>query len=204
MSTNWISFRGETKKLTDWAKDVGVTVSAIEYRIKAGWKLEDALTWPKNPQRSYRTKKSPNRKCAPIPERFWKKVNRSPTCWNWIGGRNEKGYGQFYHPEVGHSVLAHRVSFELNFGEKPKGLVLHKCNNPACVRPSHLYQGTHLDNTADASRAGRLSVKLDADRVRQIRRLAAGGTNYIELAKHFSVSQTTIGLVVRKRTWRFT
>jgi len=79
---------------------------------------------------------------------FWKKVDkRGPDeCWNWLGAINRKGggYGQF--GVRGFIAKAHRVSWELLYGDIPKGLmVLHKCNNPSCVNPSHLYLGSRFD-----------------------------------------------------------
>src|SRR6185312_412624 len=101
-------------------------------------------------------------------ERFWSKVDKNspapkhnPTlgnCWEWIAGRTIKGYGQLV---VNHkTVKAHRLSWELSFKEIPKGLsVLHKCDNPSCVNPDHLFLGNHSDNMRDASIKGRLNAQ---------------------------------------------
>jgi hypothetical protein len=90
-------------------------------------------------------------------ERFWKAVDKKNgtvpqhcpelgRCWIFIGGKNLSGYGQFSFQ--GQPMLAHRFSWQLTCG-KPSDCVLHQCDNPACVRPSHLFEGTRKDNAHD-------------------------------------------------------
>lgn len=87
-------------------------------------------------------------------ERFWAKVRKSEGCWEWIGCKNKKGYGQFGLLRRAHA--AHRVAWELAYGKIPKGLhVCHHCDNPGCVRPDHLFLGTNLDNHKDSAAKGR-------------------------------------------------
>jgi hypothetical protein len=97
-------------------------------------------------------------------ERFWNFVDKDGPipkhvphlgpCWLWTGAIRERGYGAFN--LSGKAERAHRVSFLFAFGE-PNGLVLHRCDNRACVRPSHLFTGSNKENTEDARWKGRLA-----------------------------------------------
>ena len=146
-------------------------------------------------------------------ERFWRNVQKTSECWNFQA-TNYKGYGTLM--VAGRNIAAHRFSWELHCGPIPAGLfVCHKCDNPACVRPDHLFIGTPADNTADMVSKGRAagptnplrgqqngnSVLREAD-VRKIRRLYANGThNSGRLAPMFGVSQTTICNIIRRKVW---
>ena len=92
-------------------------------------------------------------------ERSWEKVNKTGECWVWTGATKGGGYGNFtdYADGAKRHVLAHRFSWELHNGPVPaeKPLVLHHCDNPPCVRPDHLFVGTHRDNITDAIEKGR-------------------------------------------------
>lgn len=94
-------------------------------------------------------------------ERFWSLVNKEPglgpdgDCWEW-GGSKVKGYGSFSHNS--RTIQAHRFIWQLINGPIDDGFnVLHRCDNPACVRPSHLFLGTQGDNVRDCIRKGRNS-----------------------------------------------
>ena len=92
----------------------------------------------------------------PLAVRFWAKVQKTDGCWLWTGGLKVAGYGGFYTDRRGRSVLAHRVAWELTNGPIPEGLdCLHTCDTPSCVRPDHLFLGTHADNMQDAARKGK-------------------------------------------------
>lgn len=82
-------------------------------------------------------------------EKFWKHVNKTSDCWNWIGAKfasNRNMYGMFYAGKH-NNVLAHRYSYEQEFGSIPNNLVIdHKCRNGLCVNPSHLEAVTNKEN----------------------------------------------------------
>lgn len=87
--------------------------------------------------------------------RFWKKVNKTDTCWLWEANTNNKGYGTIWVKENGKKELAHRTAWFLETGKWPEHNTLHTCDNPVCVRFSHLTQGTQKDNIRDMWNKGR-------------------------------------------------
>lgn len=99
-----------------------------------------------------------------VAERLWPSVNRTAGCWEWTGPAFRGGYGRVYFR--GRTLYAHRVSWELANGRIPDGLwVLHHCDNPPCVRPDHLFLGTHADNMADMVAKGRHSSLMHPEAV---------------------------------------
>jgi hypothetical protein len=87
-------------------------------------------------------------------DRFWSKVEKGPECWEWKAGASSHGYGGF--KVAGQLLRAHRVAWELTYGPIPEGMVVcHRCDNPSCVRPDHLFIGTVADNNRDRSAKGR-------------------------------------------------
>ncbi len=157
---------------------------------------------------------------AKYANRFWGNVAITADdnkCWEWKRSTDKDGYGQFYLSDnTGwHRQLSHRGAWEMTNGEIPKGLcVLHKCDNPKCCNPKHLFLGTKLDNTLDMFAKGRGFIPpaqgedngrsiLTADKVIEIRqRFAMGGLSYKEIAKEMGVAPATIAHVVKRRTWK--
>lgn len=104
---------------------------------------------------------SRSKRTAPLEERFWAKVDKSGECWLWLGSRNEEGYGRIGIGGSGNTAAAHRLSWEMANGQKiPSDLVAcHKCDNPPCVNPAHIFIGTKKDNAQDAARKGRTAAQ---------------------------------------------
>ena len=92
-------------------------------------------------------------------ERFFSKVNKTPTCWEWTAGTCASGYGAFSFGR-NNTQKAHRISYVYFKGEIPEGLVVrHKCNNPSCVNPKHLVLGTKKENGQDRKLSGKTAGK---------------------------------------------
>ena len=130
-------------------------------------------------------------------------------CWIWMGHGTKAGYGM-----LGDRYM-HRYSYERHIGHIPDGMhVLHKCDVPSCVNPSHLFIGTQQDNNNDKIAKGRARGgslkgeahnmhKLTADEVRLIRRLYRDGSmTQVALADEFDVVQGTISNIILGKTWR--
>lgn len=136
-------------------------------------------------------------------------------CWGWRGSRNPKGYGRLGRTGGKSIALAHRVSWEIHFGEIPEGLcVLHRCDNPPCTNPSHLWLGSVADNQADMREKGRAvypprhsgethpTAKLTQAQVDQIRaRYVPRVYTYAKLAQDFGVHPGTIKRILANDTW---
>ncbi len=148
-----------------------------------------------------------------VEARFWNKVtvpDNDEACWEWLGNRLPYGYG---HIKIeGKQIKAHRWSYEYINGPIPNGLlVLHRCDNPPCVRPDHLFLGTHSDNILDALAKGRLdpvkmglhNAKLSEHDVIEIRNLFASTiATRTQLAERYGVTRTTIEYVTKGTTWQ--
>lgn len=140
----------------------------------------------------------------PLSERFWAMVDKTPTCWNYTGAKTEFGYGYIGRGgKHGGATVTHRVSWVLHHGEIPSGIqVLHKCDNPKCVRPDHLFLGTQKDNMQDASKKGRCRngrEKLTEPMAKALRdRYTAGGISMKKLGREFNVSAMSVWRAVHE------
>lgn len=156
-----------------------------------------------------------------LPPRFWKRVAERGSCWVWIGSRVRRkwDYGQIR--VHGRTVGTHRFAWMTICGPIPLGvLVLHQCDNPPCVRPSHLYLGKQSRNLRDMVARGRRdysaqgagfvgeanpAAKLTMAQVAEIRlRYQRYGrkNNTVTLSREFGVSPNMVGYIVRYANWR--
>lgn len=133
----------------------------------------------------------------PVEQRFWSKVDRSGECWLWTGSKTKAGYGTFNNAQSTTWSYAHRISYEWAYGAIPNKLfICHRCDNPACVRPDHLFLGTPADNVHDRDAKGRSYVKLTPAIVQNIYSMCKSGVSQREIAKRYDVNQSTISLIV--------
>ena len=160
-----------------------------------------------------------------IEERFWKKVQKGDPCWLWVGAgasRKEKhDYGQFWFPEIGKTIPATHFSFLLKFGRLPLPgkQINHTCDNPPCVHPDHIYEGTQIENMEDAIGRGRRAdkygcwanppkgeahhgAKLTDDDIRAIRiRYDSGNETLGEIAPDYRISRMAVSKIGRRLSW---
>jgi hypothetical protein len=159
---------------------------------------------------------------TPIEIRFWSKVNKCGAipehcpelgvCWEWLMHRDKHGYGKF--KRHGNGEMSHRMAWELTNGSIPDGLwVLHKCDNPSCVNPTHLFLGTPKDNVIDRENKQRGNRgtgensrhhTLTASQVYEIRQRYTNDPNvsYRSLGREFGVRHSTIGRIIRGDNWK--
>ena len=158
---------------------------------------------------------------APFPsqkhlDRFWQRVNKGPglgpqgDCWEWRGTTRNR-YGSFL--IFGNPTYAHRASYQMHFGLAAEDVICHKCDNPLCVRPDHLFKGTQTVNAKDMWVKQRGSppphfygeehhmVTLSDAQVEELRDMAASGKyKQRDLAALFGVSQSTIWRIKHRIT----
>lgn len=142
--------------------------------------------------------------------RFWTgvEIGSDSGCWPWRRSFCGKGYGVFYYGK--RRFLAHRLSWELATAQEvpPEQFVCHRCDNPPCVNPAHLFLGTVLENMRDAATKGRLArgpnnamARLSEDDVRNILVRLEQGEYQDSIGADFGVTGSTIGRIARRECW---
>ncbi|MFA7238188.1 MAG: HNH endonuclease [Phycisphaeraceae bacterium] len=136
------------------------------------------------------------------------KISKTETgCWEWTGYLNEKGYGRLR--IQGRHLYAHRLSYELFCGPlTDEQMVCHKCDNPMCCNPEHLFLGTRGDNIRDAKAKGRnnrgvrnRSAKLTDDDVRAIRSARASGMLQKDIASQYGLHKNMVYYICTRKNW---
>ena len=138
-------------------------------------------------------------------ERFWRFVEKTETCWLWLGAKLEGGHGGFQLNGV--CIGAHVFSYLIHFGNLNDGLLVrHTCDNPPCVRPTHLLFGTVADNMMDRDMRGRTArgenngmAKLTENIVKAIR---ADPRAFQIIAEEYSITPGEVGHIKHERIWR--
>lgn len=152
-------------------------------------------------------------------ERYVTRADDPDACWGWTGATDGKGYGRQYSYRLKHGAPAPRISWEIHVGPIPAGMyICHRCDNPICTNPRHLFLGTHADNMRDMHRKGRYpktkpspharrgsaspSAKLTEDDVRAIRVRFFDGATMTAIAREYRVDRQTIASILYHKTWR--
>ena len=148
-------------------------------------------------------------------DRFMEKVNKTESCWLWTGGTYIKGYGNFW--DGSRQISSHRFSYKYFIEDIPKGMcICHKCDNVACVNPTHLWLGTQKQNLQDmyskkrnrplntyTSGSKHFNAKLSNIDVKTIRDVyTTGRFSHRELARKFHVSKTIITNILNNKTYK--
>lgn len=139
------------------------------------------------------------------------KIESQSGCWEWARWRDKDGYGRTTTPD-GVTWCAHRLAYTAFVGEIPKRkLVLHRCDNPPCCNPAHLFIGTTTDNNRDTvtknrhdSKPGERSnfAKLREHQVNEIRQRVLNGETQRSLCRKYGVSPGAISMIVNRKRWR--
>lgn len=140
-------------------------------------------------------------------QRFWNRVHKTDGCWEWKASKVYNGYGRMWFDNK--KQRAHRISYQLLIGPIPDGmLVCHKCDNPGCVNPDHLFLGTSADNTRDMDKKGRrVSIygggnhKLTWEQVCEIRSKRKEGRTSISLSIEYGISYRHIRDIIHGKYW---
>jgi hypothetical protein len=157
--------------------------------------------------------------------RFWARVARGEgedACWPWAGPQSSAGYGAIMYRRVNRST--HRLAWELTNGAIPDGLwVLHRCDNPPCCNPAHLFLGTNADNVRDREgkrrgffkkgqknpwrvppprgSAQKLAKLTEATVLEMVARYRAGGVTQRALADEYGISRPIVSLILSGKRW---
>lgn len=143
-------------------------------------------------------------------ESFWSRIDRSNpgACWPWPGGKSSRGYGTVSWGN--RNVGAHRVAYELAHGLIPAGMfVCHRCDNPPCCNPAHLFLGAPKDNTQDmvskqrySTKGGLVSRKLSDEQVREIRaKYRPRSYSFHRLAAEYGIAAMGVRKIVLRETY---
>lgn len=144
-------------------------------------------------------------------QRLWSRVkpNADTECWEWLALKDKDGYGRFYIGKK--NLLAHRVAYAAYYKIDPGNLlVCHRCDNPSCVNPAHLWLGSNADNLADMKNKGRSHscrgergsrTVLTPSDVYQIRELVSSGLTHRQAGRAVGIGKSQVGRIMRGEQW---
>lgn len=140
-----------------------------------------------------------------LDERFWSKVKKSAAhgCWEWQANKNNKGYGMFSVSSYVGKKLAHRLSYASANGPIPAGIVVrHRCDNPACVNPSHLVAGTQKQNMTDAAEKERIAnTRLSTVAIISLLKDYVAGVPRKALCKRYGLQASSLSSYTDGKAW---
>lgn len=157
----------------------------------------------------------------PTAQRFWEKVNKTETCWNWTASTAPGGYGElgigsaspyFQYANKSMKIRAPRLSWIMHSGAAiPAGMdVCHTCDNPRCVRPDHLFLGTPAENMADAAAKRRFphgeenhTTRLTLAQVREMKQEYSRGVTQRDIARKYGISGSSTSRIISGIDWKY-
>lgn len=160
------------------------------------------------------SRKNPN-PITPVATRLWPKIAKMDPdkCWPWTASTNEHGYGTIKEGgKKGRSVLAHRAVYEDVFGPIPDGLnVLHRCDNPPCCNPGHLWLGTQSDNARDMHEKGRWKLNKSYDgegnpaaklTVKEVLEIRNASEPHDQIASRYGITASNVSVIKNRKSWK--